>query len=168
LTHVLDDGDIPVKKIELYCSQSKCFQRGGLGLIFVALGILLLQPWIDRPGHEIIGWLSIGFFGPVSLLWVLALTNSKPVLVIDDHGLQDRHFGLIPWDEIMQVKPTGEFLSITVKDEQKYIARLSPLLKFTSSLNQMLGFQKVLINLAFVDNSTASNAYVDINQRLSC
>ncbi len=138
-----------------------------MGLIFVVAGILFLQPWMDRPGHEIIGWISIAFFGPCSVLWFVAIVDSRPILVIDEHGLQDRHFGLIPWDEIIQLRLIGEFLSLQVKDEQKYISRLSPLIKLCTNFNQMLGFHKVVINLAFVDSFAASNAYVDINQRLT-
>ena len=100
------------------------------------------------------GWMSIIFFGSGVPLFIVRMFDSRPRLVIDEHGINDRTLkvGTIPWSEITgaYVKSISgnDFICLQVRNPQIWTANLSPTRKALLNANQALGFSTLNINLS--------------------
>jgi len=117
---------------------------------FVVLSVLL-WPAIDLIPRRNVSYVwmasalgaSAAFFGVCGLYALRKLFDTAPGLVIDDEGIVDNSSGIsagrIPWSEIIGVHvktvQRQRFLTIEVRDPQKYVQRASFLKRGFVSLN---------------------------------
>ena len=122
---------------------------GSIG--FVAAGI-----WMVLDGR-LFGWLAILFFGcgiPISI-WQIA--DSRPRLIIDQHGVLDRTLGVgrIAWTDIEEayVKSISgnHFICLELKNPETYAQKLSKVKRAMNEANRNLGFTDFNLNLSGVD-----------------
>lgn len=122
---------------------------------FVAAGI-----WMVIAGNSF-GWLAILFFGsgiPVSI-WQIA--DTRPRLVIDEHGVLDRTLGVgrIAWSDIeaayVRSISGNDFICLELKNAEEYARKLSKVKRAMAAANRNLGFTDFNLNLSGVDASTA-------------
>jgi hypothetical protein len=121
---------------------------------FVASGI-----WMVIAGKGF-GWFAILFFGsgiPISI-WQIA--DSRPRLIIDEHGVLDRTLGVgrIAWGDIeaayVRSISGNDFICLELKNPEKYSQKLSKVKRAMASANRSLGFTDFNLNLSGVDAST--------------
>jgi hypothetical protein len=110
-------------------------------LILVILGALMFVVvgyWLVSGGArtlQVIGWLSIVFFGACGLYAVLRLISRTPAVIVSAQGIVDHatanSAGLVPWSEIREVKLLSfmnqRYLGVFVHDPAALIAKHSPL-----------------------------------------
>src|SRR5215210_1288333 len=121
---------------------------------FVAAGI-----WMVFAGKPF-GWLAILFFGsgiPISI-WQLA--DSRPRLVIDEHGVLDRTLGVgrIAWSDIeaayVRSISGNDFICLELKNSEQYAQKLSKVKRAMVAANRSLGFTDFNLNLSGVNART--------------
>jgi hypothetical protein len=94
----------------------------------------------------VLGWITAGFFalGPAVFLW--QLIDPRPRLIIDEHGIYDRTFGVgwIAWSDIddayMHSTQGVEFICLRVLDPSSYLGKLSWVRRRLAEVNRALGF----------------------------
>lgn len=118
------------------------------GLAFVALGFMMLQ-WTSVIAN-IVGILSILFFGYCFIIGIRSFFDHRLDLIIDESGIRHRHqgYGLIVWDDIEGFDLQNNLLLIKVRNIDKYISRLSGLGKLTSKIDGDLERGLLSIGLA--------------------
>ena len=92
------------------------------------------------------------------------IKSGKAVLIVDQTGVTDNSsaaaLGFIPWadnDRIyMDSMMNNQFIELVLKDEEKYLAKMSGYKKFTALSNKKLGHQIVCITLNFTGVSPQS------------
>ncbi len=120
---------------------------------FVAGGVFLL----NQAGPKWVGWMSIVFFGSMIPLFAWQLFDNRPRLILDDEGVQDRTLkvGKIYWNDIsgayLKAIKGNNFICLELRNEEKYLNKLSPLLKASTSANVKLGFTPLSLNLSGVN-----------------
>ena len=107
---------------------------GALG--FVALGIWMLTLADTEPHPRLtkaIAIAGIAFFGLCAVYGCIKIFDQRPGLIIAREGLVDNSSavaaGRIPWDEITGLEVSSiagtRFVTLRVRDPQKYVARSS-------------------------------------------
>jgi len=92
------------------------------------------------------GWLGTPFAGLALVVILLQLFRRSPTVVIDDSGVLDRRLGvgLIPWQDISSVSITQisnqRFISLWLRDDERYRSRASPWRRGAIRLSQRMGF----------------------------
>ena len=126
---------------------------------FVAGGVLMLM--MDKQPKTIVGgWGCIVFFGAGVPIAVWQIFDSRPRLMIDEHGINDRTMGvgLIPWSEIedayVKSIERNDFICLVVRDPSLWMHKVSPVKKAMVAANLKLGFTELNVNLSGVDVST--------------
>ncbi len=128
-------------------------------LLVGALGFVVLGVFLTLHEHQIVGGMTIMFFGACTLMGVRQLFDNRPRLVIDDSGVWDRtlEVGVIEWPDIrgafIKTMSGHAFVCLELRDPVKYTSRLSPIVRRTVSLNQSLGFTDLSLNVAGTDLS---------------
>lgn len=92
------------------------------------------------------------------------IKSGKAVLIVDQTGVTDNSsaaaLGFIPWADIdriyMDSMMNNQFIELVLKDEEKYLAKMSGYKKFTALSNKKLGHQIVCITLNFTGVSPQS------------
>jgi len=154
--------------IKLYFSKRKyfLFLLGSLG--FVAVGVFLLIK--GKQDAAVAAWLSIIFFGACSLAFIFPLFDARPRIILDDKGLFDRTLGvgLIPWSEITGAYAKSmrgnDFISLELKDDEKWLNKLSRFKRLLTLGNKSLGFTAINLNLSGVSVDTQQIYELVINQ----
>jgi hypothetical protein len=122
-------------------------------LAFVITGAFLTFKKSDTMSFTS-GWSAIIFFGACAIIFLLQIIDSRPRLIIDENGIFDRtlSIGLISWSDIADAYVGSikgqHFICLKLKDENKYLAKLSNIAKVISSANIALGFERININLS--------------------
>jgi len=120
---------------------------------FVVAGIFLVS-FGTASEERGAGWTSLLFFGACGALFIRQLLDSRPRLIIDEHGINDRTLGvgLIPWPEITDayVKTIrgGDFICLKVRNPEMWLGNLSPVKRAMIKANLALGFTELNINLS--------------------
>lgn len=123
-----------------------------LALVFVIGGIFILSVAEDMRG-QIIGWSSILLFGFGAVVFLIQLLNTAPRIILNDEGIEDKSLGIgkILWDDIEAAYPnnifTNKFISLQVRNIEKYLQRTSKPKRKLASYNQALGFETLNLNL---------------------
>lgn len=115
-------------------------------LIFVAIGLLIVTgvigpnedaAEIDRIGGIVIGWLTILFFGGISLISLRFLfMKDETVIIMDETGFYDKRVCVkpIPWTEIRKARVFSgktlyafpqKFISLDVTNPDEYLKKKS-------------------------------------------
>lgn len=124
-----------------------------VSLCFVAGGIFILKVG----GAPRVGWMNVVFFGGCAAVFAWQMADSGPRLVFGDQGVFDRtlRVGVIEWNDIEDAALASihgnPFVCLYLRDEAKYIARLSPLMRRMVQLNRRMGFPALSLNLTGVD-----------------
>lgn len=139
-------------------------------LIFVILGLILLLTADILP--ILVGLFAIAFFGWGFIIFVKRIFNNQPLLMVDQHGITDHSsalaLGFIPWQDIENIQLrhmlNQTFISVSVKDQEVYLAKMSSLQRNASKTNLKMGYPLINISL----NTTGKNPkkiYQDIEDR---
>ena len=139
-------------------------------LIFVILGLILLLTADILP--ILVGLFSIAFFGWCFIIFVKSIFNNQPLLMVDQHGITDHSsalaLGFVPWQDIENIQLrhmlNQTFISVSVKDQEVYLAKMSSLQRNASKTNLKMGYPLINISL----NTTGKNPkkiYQDIEDR---
>ena len=123
--------------IQIPLSKTKLFLLLATSCIITASAVwMLVKPPVPTDFFygskftiNLIGTLSILFFGTAILFYINKLRDSKPGLTISHEGLTDHSSavsaGLIPWQDILQIKEVSvfqeKFLMIIVANPNDYI-----------------------------------------------
>lgn len=141
-----------MENIEIKLSRVKMFLLLLLALVFVIGGIFILSVAEDMRG-QIIGWSSILLFGFGAVVFLIQLLNTAPRIILNDEGIEDKSLGIgkILWDDIEAAYPnnifTNKFISLQVRNIEKYLQRTSKPKRKLASYNQALGFETLNLNL---------------------
>src|SRR5690349_10502241 len=128
-------------------------------LLIGCLGFVAAGVWMVLNGKPF-GWVSVVFFGtgiPVSI-WQIA--DSRPRLIIDEHGVLDRTLGVgrINWSDIQAAYVRSisgnDFICLELKNPEYYAQKLSQVKRGMAAANRSLGFTDFNINLSGVDANT--------------
>lgn len=128
-------------------------------LLIGCLGFVAAGIWMVIDG-KLFGWLAILFFGsgvPISI-WQIA--DSRPRLIIDEHGVLDRTLGVgrIAWSDIeaayVRSISRNDFICLELKNPEKYAQKLSKVKRAMAAANRNLGFTDFNLNLSGVDART--------------
>lgn len=139
-------------RIEIKFSRTKLILLFLLALIFVVGGIFILFTAKDLRG-KIIGWSAIIFFGFGLIVFLKQLLNTKPRIILDDEGIEDKSLGIgkILWDDIEAAYPnniiSNKFISLKLKNVEKYLQKTSKAKEKLASYNHALGFEALNLNL---------------------
>lgn len=109
-------------------------------------------------------WLGLGLFsfGAVFSLLQAARSKSRPLLIVNEQGITDQSsliaLGFLPWEAIdtITLKPyLGQtFLSVSLKDNNRYLSKMNWFQKQACQANLKLGFPLVNIVLTASDQTT--------------
>ena len=121
---------------------------------FVAVGVVILARgnWF--------GLVPIIFFGSGIPIFVWQILDSRPRLVIDEHGVVDRTLGVgrIAWRDIEGAWVASingnDFICLELRNGDEYRRRLSKVKRAMASANRKLGFTDFNLNLSGVNAST--------------
>lgn len=136
----------------------------GIFYIFMSLLITFLSLFITFLKQEglilqiifsTIGVLGIILFGLGTLYFFKRTIEGRTLLIVDSKGITDNtsfiSVGFIPWKDIKSIIKTNslnqKFISIDVKDNNKYITKLSKLKTVLINKNFKLGYPLVNITL---------------------
>jgi hypothetical protein len=140
-----DERTIPLSKFKIVILMLGAWS-------FVALGIWMLT-W-DNPKEQLIGGLSVAFFGLCGLFAIWKLLDKKPGLILNSAGLVDNTSavaaGMVPWSDIsglalLEIKHQ-QMLVISVKDPQRYIERGNAMVRAMKRANHRMCGSPVVIS----------------------
>lgn len=140
-----------------------------LALIFVVGGIVILSVSDDFES-TLIGWLSIIFFGLGLIVFLIQILDSRPRIVIDQNGIFDRtlDIGIIEWQDIQHAYLNSifgnDFISLVLRDNEKYLQRTTKTKAKLSKYNKTLGFETINLNLSGVNKKSGEIFDVIIKQ----
>lgn len=135
--------------VEVNSSRKLSASLLALSSLFLGGGVYVL--WIGGP--KWIGLTNIIFFFPFVIFFIKKLLEKHQTLVIDELGIEDKvmNTGKIVWDDIESAylhKSQGAyFLCLEVKNEDKYLSRLSTLMHARAMLNKKFGLTAFSIGL---------------------
>lgn len=133
---------------------------GLLSLIFVAGGIFILFVGKDLKA-TLIGWSCIIFFGFGLLIFLRQIFDTRPRIVINQIGIFDRTLdvGVIEWRDIEHAYLNSifgnDFISLVLRDTDKYLQRTSKPKAKLARYNKTLGFETINLNLSGVNIKSA-------------
>lgn len=102
---------------------------------------------------KIVGVIGVAFFGLGFITIPKALFHTAtPKIVMNERGIHSGPWGPIEWEDIVgfridSIKNT-KFISVFVKDKNKYLDRMSPLLRKSVQIHSSLGLSE--FTLSFV------------------
>ena len=131
-------------------------------LMFVIFGLLFL--FSSDFFAILIGLFSIVFFGWGFIILFKRLFTSHSLLIVDDQGMTDNSsalaLGFVPWEDIENVQLrhmlNQTFISVSVKDQEAYLAKMSTLQRNATKANLKMGYPLINITL----NTTGKNPNV--------
>lgn len=117
-------------------------------MIFVALGFYILdRPFKPLPGLEnVIGAVSIVFFGTLCVFTFLFLLDNKPAIIVNETGITDYStaigVGHIKWEDITHFSIrkvfNQRFIIVHVKNPELYINKVSGTKKWLRKRNNTM------------------------------
>ncbi|CAM2793038.1 membrane protein [Streptococcus acidominimus] len=139
-------------------------------LIFVILGLILLLTADILP--ILVGLFAIAFFGWGFIIFVKRIFNNQPLLMVDQHGITDHSsalaLGFVPWQDIENIQLrhmlNQTFISVSVKDQEVYLAKMSAIQHNASKTNLKMGYPLINISL-YTTGKNPRKIYQDIEDR---
>jgi hypothetical protein len=128
-------------------------------LLIASIGFVVAGIWMVMRGKPF-GWAAIVFFGSSLPLFIWQIVDSRPRLVVDEHGVTDRTLGVgrIPWGdiEVAYVRSINgnDFICLELRNREKYWQKLSKVKRAMAAANRGLGFTDFNLNLSGVDVNT--------------
>jgi hypothetical protein len=136
-----------------------------LSLLMFAGSAWLIVTTIAWP----VGVLGVTLFGYNAKRLIFELLDPQPRVVLSEAGILDREngFELIHWRDIEGVGiyefKSIDYVFLTLRNEEEYLARLSLPRRLLVSINKLLGQPKILINMAGLKFET--HALVELIQK---
>ncbi len=135
-----------------------------LALIMALASLLCILDYQPMLADTPVAWLFVivGLIGVLlcggSLLFLLKklfTKNPKPIFLVDERGVTDHSsaiaIGFIPWEDIsfihLQPYLNQSYISITLVDNEKYLAKMNWLQKYSCKANLKMGFPLVNVVL---------------------
>lgn len=126
-----------------------------MAFAFVGMGVFIIVR--GKSDDAWLGWSCVLFFGAGIPLFAWQLFDSKPRLVLNDHGVFDRTLGIgvIPWEEIIGAElksiQGNHFVCLQIRNPERWLGQISPLKRAMVSANQKLGFSLLNLNLGEIN-----------------
>lgn len=119
--------------------------------------------WLVAVSVALVGWLAYWFFKRAM--------DARARVILSEIGIEDRNngFGVIEWRDITSARKgrvdETEFISIAVRNEAEYLARLTPMKRRTSQLGVKMGYSPIMIAM-FNLKITSDELHEMIEQRI--
>lgn len=145
--------------LEFYNSKVKLV--GLFGLTILMVGVSYFCTTLPGLVPQVFGWLGVCFFGLGLVIIPARFFRSRPEVVIDRRGIEDRRLGigLIPWEDVIGVSVrairSSKFLSVEVSEPGKYLTRYKPWQRQMARANRALGFSEISIAFTGLSPSLA-------------
>lgn len=108
--------------------------------------------------HTTIIFIGFLFFGAGFLFLLFRLLINRNLVIVDKNGITDNTnaiaLGLIEWEDILDIRLNsvndvgGDFITLILADEEKYLNRVSPMKKPMLLANIKMGFSIANISLS--------------------
>lgn len=147
------------------------------GILMFLASISLV--WIGTTGsgvlYTIVGCMGTIFFGVCLLQILKRMVYPKPLLTIDDNGIEDSSssmaLGFIPYDEIerfeiVRVGVSNPFIGVQLKNEEDYIKKLSKMKQRVVKSNHNMGFPSFSIRVDTADNRNIDEIFQLLKSKL--
>ncbi|HEX8276298.1 MAG TPA: STM3941 family protein [Longimicrobiaceae bacterium] len=127
--------------------------RWVVGLL-LALGLVAAGVFVVLNGDPWARWIGVAYFGFCALVIGIQAVDARPRIVIDESGIFDRtlRVGVIAWEDVRGVHPPsarhGSLVPLELRDPDKYVRRLSPLMRRLVAMNRRSGFAHFSLNLS--------------------
>jgi len=144
-----------LERLEIGNNKKRYAMMLALSMVFVLGGIFVLATTRDPEKLWQIG-ASTAFFALCAATFIYQLADKRPRIVIDDSGIYDRmlRIGTIAWEDIdgayVQRVESQPFVCLRLKDEEKYIGKLTGPMKLLVKGNQAMGCTAISLNLSGV------------------
>ncbi|MGT2951129.1 hypothetical protein BU202_07540 [Streptococcus cuniculi] len=109
----------------------------------------------------LVGVMGVAFFGWSFVFYTKCIFAKQlpPILTVDDKGITDKSsaisIGFIPWEDIsyihLQPHLNQTYISVTLTDNDKYLAKMNAFQKYSSKANLKMGFP--LVNIVLTTSS---------------
>jgi hypothetical protein len=128
--------------------------------VFLAIDVYMIAHTYTT-GEQWIGWTGLVFFGSLIVVFSRELLDSRPRIIINEMGIEDRKLGvgLIPWSEItgayVKSFKGADFICLLLRNPEMWTHKLSPAAQKMGKANRALGFSDLNLILSGTDaNST--------------
>jgi hypothetical protein len=131
---------------------SRLKQAGLLLLTIAMVATCFFCTTLPRWDAQVAGWCGIVFFGlGLFILPYRMFQAETAAITIDDQGIHSNSkLGLIVWEDIVSCRVdaihSNRFLSIFVRDPEKYLARLPALQRKSAITQRYLGLSEITLN----------------------
>lgn len=138
--------------------------------VFIS-GLMLIYPKSGSWRETLAAWSGVLFFGGCLLVFLREIFDSRPRIVVDDHGIFDRtlRVGIIEWQDIerayLNSVAGNAYISLVLTDPEKYLQRAVGWQRKLARLNKHFGAEALNINLQGVDQSP-NEIYAVVSERL--
>lgn len=121
-----------MRPFEAYPSKAKLFSLLLLNVVMVAACVFCIT--LSELMAKVVGVIGVVFFGLGFVMIPKAMfQTATPKIVMDEQGIQAGAWGAIEWEDIVSFRIDSirntKFISVFVKDKQKYLDRMSPLIE---------------------------------------
>ena len=140
-----------MRPFEAYPSKAKLIGLLLLNVLMVATCVFCIT--LPELMAKIVGVIGVAFFGLGFVTIPKALFHTAtPKIVMNEYGIHSGSWGPMEWEDIVgfridAIKNT-KFISVFVKDKNKYLDRMSPLLRKSVQIHPSLGLSE--FTLTFV------------------
>lgn len=148
-----------------------------VSMIFVIIGLGYVFVDINDIGMVLIGIVAIIFFGFSALFFIKKSLENKDMVVVDKYGITDNSsaisLGFIAWEDIEDIyfdSALGNgFILIKLKDEEKYLQKVSTYKQKLLQSSKEMGYEIVSIslNLTNVDPKVFLQKILEFKNNLS-
>lgn len=141
---------------------------GGCALVGIGLWLVIANPepsgaitkliTFDGKLTQVWGGIAVTFFGVCIAKGLQMLFDKSPRIVLSDDGVMDRSLckAVIPWSQIEDAQVTQvmkhSFICLFLKDPEKYLSKLTLLMRINAGAN------KAMVGTAYTMNLAAINA----------
>lgn len=164
-------------KIVINESKKKTVKRArNGGILLIASIALLIVGIMDKSFlYTATGVIGTIFFGLCVISLVKRITNSKPLLVITDNGIEDSSsasaFGYVGFDEIeafeiMRIGVAEPFIVVKLKDQEAFMNKLSRTKRRAREVNMKLGYPAFSIGVEAAEDKSIEEIHELLKSRL--
>jgi hypothetical protein len=163
------------RTVEIEASPIRMLGLAALGLVVTAVCAVLVVPGV-APGRELIGYVSVAFFGALTLvhLW-RTITIRGPVITISPEGIRDTRVAadLIPWSAINDISicqyRNQRIMVLAVDPTVEAGLRLTRIARWTRGANRSLGVDGLCVmtpelKIGFDELLTTTQAYAQASR----
>lgn len=145
-----------MEKIIVEKSKAKLLKLILVGAAFVAVGVGLLSGESLQSFKGMLYGVITASFAIATLFYLKELLTNKPLIVMDENGIELQHYGKIPWSDIKDISDFGQLLFIFVENEKTYVDRLPFLLRLFAQANKAFGSSAVYVPSAYCQGDQKS------------